>query len=214
MPYHHNDMSVSKPLVYRIRVAGTLTPDLSDYVRGMAITSETAAAEGPVTTLRGTCPDSSALLGVLHSLANFGLPLISAECLGAPNGELSDEAEVGPEVTAADVSATEESASEEGAAAAVAAEVAEEHAPPTHKGARRGLGAGAGAVVGGLLGSAGGPEGGVAGAVIGGVAGHYIGRKAPAWQFKRFRWKPLFNPFARRDGGAAQSKRAATLAAD
>ncbi|MFN8496939.1 MAG: hypothetical protein U0641_03720 [Anaerolineae bacterium] len=208
MPYHRYDMSVSQPLVYQIRVDGTLAPDLSDYIRGMVITTETTGDEGSVTTLRGTCPDSSALLGVLHNLVNFGLPLISVECLGAPNGEPKAAADV-----EADASPFDQSAGDDGSSGS-APEVAEGVSGSTRLGGRRRLGAGAGAVVGGILGSAGGPEGGVAGAVVGGVAGHYIGRKAPAWRFHASSWMRMLNPFAWRVKTLAPPETAEALMAE
>lgn len=83
MALSHGNMSVSKPLVYRIRVAGTPEPDFSDYARWMTFTTEIVPGDGAVTTLLGECPDQAALLGILGTLGNLGLPLISVECLGA-----------------------------------------------------------------------------------------------------------------------------------
>lgn len=84
MPYPWSNFSVSKPLVFRIRVAGNLDLDMSDYVRGMTITAGGPTKWGSTTTLEGICPDHSALVGILNALGNLGLPIISVECLGTP----------------------------------------------------------------------------------------------------------------------------------
>ncbi len=83
MPYHRDDPSVSTSLVCRIRVGGPVDPDLSEYVRWLSITTETASDETSVTTLEGKCPDQSALIGILNTLANFDMPLISLVCVSA-----------------------------------------------------------------------------------------------------------------------------------
>ncbi|MFN8484849.1 MAG: hypothetical protein U0768_17585 [Anaerolineae bacterium] len=209
MPYHRADMSVSKPLVYRIQVAGALTPAFSDYVRGLIITLDTAPGEGPVTTLQGPCADASALVGVLNTLANFGLPLISAECLGAPNAlsEVQPEAAAAPP---ADEAVNEPPAGE----TAPLADAAEPAQAQPHKAGHPRIGAGAGVIVGGLLGSGGGPGGAAAGAIVGGVAGHYIGARPPALEIKPVRWKRVFNPFAWRAKSPAAPQPVVSLASE
>ena len=87
MPDPPGDISISKPLVYLIRVAGKVDPDFSDYVRGMTVTTDKLAGGGSLTILYGTCPDHSALMGILTLLGNLGLPIISVECLGSPSEE-------------------------------------------------------------------------------------------------------------------------------
>mgnify|MGYP000960533469 CR=1 FL=1 len=92
MFYRRSDMSVTQPLVYDIRVAGVVDPAFSDYMRGMTITPDTASTEGPVTIVRGTCPDPSAFVGVLSTLGTLGFAVMSVRCLGAPNGTSVDQA--------------------------------------------------------------------------------------------------------------------------
>lgn len=69
------------PATYRIRLKGKLEETWSDYLEGMAITSNQTGDEVPVTTLTGLLVDQAALSGVLDSLYNLGFPLLSVECL-------------------------------------------------------------------------------------------------------------------------------------
>ena len=89
MIHDHSDMSVATPLAYHIRVAGHPSPDFSDYVRGMRISTEIDGSERPVTTLNGQCPDHSALVGILSTLGNLHLPIIWMECWSVPHANLA-----------------------------------------------------------------------------------------------------------------------------
>lgn len=172
MTYRCAHVSVSQPLMYDIRVAGTLDPDFADYVRGMTITPDMAAGIDPVTVVRGTCPDNAALVGILGTLGNFGLVVISVQCLGIPNGDTNDQTEVAQRLEP--VAAT--------TAGGVAARVAfsDKALAPFRKGGAGRIGAGTGLLVGGLL-SVGGPlcmlVGAISGAIIGGLAASLVGRR-------------------------------------
>lgn len=61
------------PLAVVIRVQGRLEPRWGTWFAGMSLTAE---ADG-TTTLRGPLPDQAALHGVLSSLRDLGIPLIS-----------------------------------------------------------------------------------------------------------------------------------------
>lgn len=88
-------LQVHEPVIYEIRVQGTLSAERSDYVGGMRISTEYNDGGGPVTTLRGRLLDQSALLGVLNFLVNRMLPLLSVEYLPgasfAAQNQLEDE---------------------------------------------------------------------------------------------------------------------------
>lgn len=180
-----SDVSVSQPLVYDIRVAGALPSEFSDYVRGMTITSETAADGGPVTIVRGVCPDHAALVGVLNTLGNFGLAVLSVRCLGVPDGEAVAQSASSEELKS-DAFVEVAQAVPPVAAAATAAVVAPAAVAASSKflsrlrpGGYGGVGAGTGLIVGGLL-TVGGPPcilaGAVAGAVIGSLAASLLGK--------------------------------------
>lgn len=171
MRYRRSDISVSTPLLYDIRVAGALDSDFSDYVRGMTITTDTAAGEGPVSTVRGICPDHSALIGVLNALGNLGLVLISVRCLGAPGSDADDD--LGNVAAAATTEVVTASI-----AGAATVSLGGKRLGFLRKGRLGRIGAGTGLIVGGLL-TAGGPPcilvGAVSGAIIGGVAATVLG---------------------------------------
>jgi hypothetical protein len=60
-----------------------LDPSWSERLAGMTITA-TGGKDTPETTvLEGRLLDQSALTGVLNTLHDLGLPLISVDCLGS-----------------------------------------------------------------------------------------------------------------------------------
>jgi hypothetical protein len=69
------------PATYRISVQGDLPESWSDRLGGMTIAVITEADQAPVTTLCGPLRDQAALLGVLNTLYDLHLPLLSVECM-------------------------------------------------------------------------------------------------------------------------------------
>jgi hypothetical protein len=70
-------MSHDGKLVYQIRVQGRLHEHWTNWFNGMAITFETASDGTPITTLTCAVVDQSALHGILETILNLNLPLIS-----------------------------------------------------------------------------------------------------------------------------------------
>jgi hypothetical protein len=68
---------------YRIRIQGYLHEDWSDRMGGVTIQMESPPDGAPVTVLTGQFQDQAALAGVLNTLYDLGLPLLSVERLGA-----------------------------------------------------------------------------------------------------------------------------------
>jgi hypothetical protein len=66
---------------YEIRVQGRLAPRWAALFDGMTLTTE----DGGVTCIRGTVVDQSALHGLLATLRDVGLPLISVEPADQPD---------------------------------------------------------------------------------------------------------------------------------
>ena len=68
---------------YSIRVAGFLDESWSDRMGGLAIVSSQTGAfdKKPVTALTGPLLDQAALFGVLNTLYDMRMPLLSVECL-------------------------------------------------------------------------------------------------------------------------------------
>jgi len=62
-------------------VQGYLDESYSDRLGGLAIITIQEENEAPVTTLEGRLLDQTALAGLLDSLYNLHLPILSVECL-------------------------------------------------------------------------------------------------------------------------------------
>ena len=68
-----------RPGTYYIRVIGSLDESWSERLSGMRISTESRDNQEPVTTLFGSVPDQAALSGVLETLYNMHLPLLSVK---------------------------------------------------------------------------------------------------------------------------------------
>jgi len=80
--------TMGEAAIYRIRVRGRLDPKLSDRVEGMHIDTLTRDDGSAESVLEGRLADQAALAGVLNTLYELHLPVISANCLSG-----SDETE-------------------------------------------------------------------------------------------------------------------------
>ena len=80
---------MAEPAHYRIRVRGHVDPATARRLRGLAVENAADEAGAPVATLRGELPDQAALMGVLHTLHDDQLPLLSA-AYRSPPGESGD----------------------------------------------------------------------------------------------------------------------------
>jgi hypothetical protein len=68
-----------EPAAYRISVRGTLDASWSSQLGDLSIARAKAEVGQPLTVLTGRLTDQAALLGVLNSLADLGLALVSVE---------------------------------------------------------------------------------------------------------------------------------------
>jgi hypothetical protein len=78
------------PASYRICVQGQLGDEWSERLSGLRMTVLVPAGELPVTVLTGKLRDQAALAGVLSTLYDLHLPVISVERLSA--GSSGEEA--------------------------------------------------------------------------------------------------------------------------
>ncbi len=74
-------LKLDTPATYRIRVQGQLDSSWSNRLGGMTIKTDTAADKPPVTILVGHLPDQASLSGVLNTLYELHLPLLSVKNL-------------------------------------------------------------------------------------------------------------------------------------
>jgi hypothetical protein len=79
-----NVIPFDQPAAYQIRVQGRLDPDWSDRLAGMTIRLTAEEASPPVTTLQGDLSDQAALAGVLNTLYELHLSVLSVLCLSYP----------------------------------------------------------------------------------------------------------------------------------
>ena len=70
------------PAKYRIRVHGRLRPDLSGRLENLKITNLSRDDGDTESLLEGPLLDQAALAGVLNTLYELHLPVISADYLG------------------------------------------------------------------------------------------------------------------------------------
>jgi hypothetical protein len=79
------ELKFDLPATYRIRVKGYLDDRWSDRLGGMAIKAIGEAEGAAQTILVGWLPDQAALCGVLITLYDLHLPLVSVELVSANN---------------------------------------------------------------------------------------------------------------------------------
>lgn len=83
--YEFKHLKSWAPATYKIKVEGVLDEHWSDRFAGMQIEVLKRKDQSCVTTLTGRLVDQSELTGVLNSLAEMHLPILSVECLAIEN---------------------------------------------------------------------------------------------------------------------------------
>jgi len=83
---HTPEMDPSHSLVYHIRVKGHLGREWTEWFGGLTIT----ALDNGETLFTGLLVDQAALYGVLRTLRDLGLPLLSVNHLPPDGAETSD----------------------------------------------------------------------------------------------------------------------------
>ena len=74
-------LTLDAPLECTIKVVGTLDPRWSERLGGLRV--HATGRSYPVTELSGPLRDQAALFGVLTTLYDLGLPLLSVDCHAA-----------------------------------------------------------------------------------------------------------------------------------
>ena len=82
-----NHPTMHGPANYRIRVRGRLDADWSERLGGMNITHLKTPDGDSVTVLDGRFADQAALFGVLNTLYELHLPVLSVDCLDSETSE-------------------------------------------------------------------------------------------------------------------------------
>ena len=76
-------LTMDGPAIYRIHVQGRLDARLADRLGGMQVTEVRVSGKEPETILVGRLVDQASLTGILNSLYELHLPVLSAECVDA-----------------------------------------------------------------------------------------------------------------------------------
>jgi hypothetical protein len=76
-----NRAEYDNPAIYWISVQGCIPAEWSDRLEGMTITQSPAPAEPSLTMLVGELSDQAALVGVLNTLYELHLPLLTVKRL-------------------------------------------------------------------------------------------------------------------------------------
>ena len=80
-PFDGKKPSMKGPSIYRICVRGRLESDWTARVEGMNITESRQADGELITILVGRLADQGVLSGVLNTLYELHLPVISVDCM-------------------------------------------------------------------------------------------------------------------------------------
>ena len=75
-------LSFDSPACYCICIQGQITAKWMDVLEGLTITEKSLPGGVLVTTLIGELTDQAAFVGVINSLYEMHLPILSVECLG------------------------------------------------------------------------------------------------------------------------------------
>ena len=74
-------LSFSSPAIYQIEVLGELNSGLSERMGGMQITVRKSESQKSISTLIGKIKDQAELAGILTTVYELRLPLISVKTL-------------------------------------------------------------------------------------------------------------------------------------
>ncbi len=81
-------LTLGMPATYRIRVQGFLEKRWAERLGGMNISARSREGQAPVTVLVGRMRHQAELMGVVNSLYELQLPILSVEILGNEEPDL------------------------------------------------------------------------------------------------------------------------------
>jgi len=79
--HRYKDLTMDGPAIYKIRVQGRLSAKWADRIEGMNITEDPSTGGKPETVLVGRIRDQAALSGILNTLYEIHLPVLSVVCI-------------------------------------------------------------------------------------------------------------------------------------
>ncbi len=75
------NLEMTEPAVYKIRIQGKLNEKWADRIEGMNVTSGDGVPGSEDSILVGRIRDQAALSGILNTLYELHMPVLSVECL-------------------------------------------------------------------------------------------------------------------------------------
>jgi len=91
--YNGKHLKLWTPATYRIEVEGDLDKSFSERLGGMRITRSRRENQTAVTTLEGRVRDQAELAGVMNSLYELHLPILSVQNLTENSGEAGHDSD-------------------------------------------------------------------------------------------------------------------------
>ncbi len=83
----YKNIKFSGKATYKIRIQGKLNESWSDSLGGMTIDTEQITENHYITTLTGLIKDQAALSGILNSIYEMHLPVLSLKCIDTSESE-------------------------------------------------------------------------------------------------------------------------------
>jgi hypothetical protein len=84
MGQYTGKLNMYDPAVFAIRIQGEIGKDWAEYFGARTISMEQGVAGSLVTILTTEPVDQAGLIGLINHVNMLGLPLVSVECLSAP----------------------------------------------------------------------------------------------------------------------------------
>jgi len=84
MEQYPGKLNMYDPAVFAIRIQGEIGEDWAEYFGARTISTERGVAGFPVTVLTTEPLDQAGLIGLINHVNMLGLPLVSVECVSAP----------------------------------------------------------------------------------------------------------------------------------
>lgn len=77
-------LNMYAPAVFAIRIHGEIGKNWAEYLGARTIFTERRESGFPVTVLTTEAVDQAGLIGMINHVNMLGLPLVSVQCLSAP----------------------------------------------------------------------------------------------------------------------------------
>jgi hypothetical protein len=84
MGQYPGKLNMYDPAIFAIRIQGEIGEDWAEYFGARTISTERGVTDFPLTVLTTEPVDQAGLIGMINHVNMLGLPLVSVECVSAP----------------------------------------------------------------------------------------------------------------------------------